>query len=73
MAYGVSEDTPVNVRIQLRGEPDKLGEEVPRRFLEILGGDQLPPNAPGSGRLELADWLTRPSNPLTSPSTITGM
>ena len=64
VAYGVSEDTPVNVRIQLRGEPDKLGEEVPRRFLEILGGDPLPPNASGSGRLELANWLTRPSNPL---------
>ncbi len=65
VAYGVGEDTPVNVRIQLRGEPDKLGDEVPRRFLEILGGDQLPPDAPGSGRLELANWLTRPSNPLT--------
>ena len=66
VAYGVSEDKPVNVRIQLRGEPDKLGDEVPRRFLEILGGDKLPAGSTNSGRLELADWLTRPSNPLTA-------
>jgi len=66
VAYGVSEGKPVNAKIQLRGEPDKPGDEVPRRFLEILGGDALPPDAPGSGRLELANWLTRPSNPLTA-------
>ena len=65
VAYGVSEDKPVNARIQLRGEPGKLGDEVPRRFLEILGGDPVPASATGSGRLELATWLTRPTNPLT--------
>ena len=66
VAYSVSEDKPVNARIQLRGEPDKLGEQVPRRFLQILGGDPLPAGEKGSGRLELANWLTRPSNPLTA-------
>ena len=66
VAYGVSEDKPVNVRIQLRGEPDKLGDEVPRRFIDVLGGDKLPASETGSGRLELAHWLTRPSNPLTA-------
>lgn len=65
VTYGVSEATPVNVKIQKRGEPDKLGAEVPRRFISVLGGDIVPPNA-GSGRLELANWLTRPSNPLTA-------
>jgi hypothetical protein len=63
MAYAVSDGTPVNARVQKRGEPDKLGPEVPRRFLEILGGDTV---TSGSGRKELADWLTRPSNPLTA-------
>ncbi|OWK42928.1 PSD1 and planctomycete cytochrome C domain-containing protein [Fimbriiglobus ruber] len=66
VAYGVSEGTPVNARIQKRGEPDKLGPEVPRRFLEVLGGDPLPPGSSGSGRLALADWIARPSNPLTA-------
>ena len=66
VAYGVSEGTPVNARIQKRGEPDKLGDEVPRRFLTVLGGDALPKGSAGSGRLQLADWITRPGNPLTA-------
>ncbi|MDB6039374.1 MAG: Protein of unknown function (DUF1553)/Protein of unknown function (DUF1549)/Planctomycete [Verrucomicrobiales bacterium] len=66
LAYGVSEGTPHNARIQLRGDPDKPGPEVPRGFLKALGGSILPSNATGSGRLELADWLTRPENPLTA-------
>jgi len=64
VAYGVAEGTPVNARIQQRGEPHRPGEEVPRRNLEVLGGDVVRDGA-GSGRLELADWMTRPSNPLT--------
>jgi hypothetical protein len=64
MAYGVMEATPANARIQKRGEPTRPGAEVPRRFLEILGGDVVSGNS-GSGRLELAQWLTRRSNPLT--------
>lgn len=66
VAYGVSEGTPSNARVQLRGEPRRLEDEVPRRFLEVLGGDQLPEKATGSGRLELAEWITRRSNPLTA-------
>jgi hypothetical protein len=66
LAYAVAEDRPQNVRIQKRGEPRTLGEEVPRRFLEILGGDALPSATKGSGRLELAQWVTRPENPLTA-------
>lgn len=66
VAYAVSEGKPTNARVQLRGEPDRLGAEVPRRFLTILGGDPVPANEPGSGRLQLAEWITRPSNPLTA-------
>ncbi len=65
VAYGVVEGKPHNARIHIRGEPRELGPEVPRRFLTILGGDTLPKNATGSGRRQLADWLTRPANPLT--------
>tara|TARA_Y100001934_G_scaffold281817_1_gene392943 strand:- start:7640 stop:10663 length:3024 start_codon:yes stop_codon:yes gene_type:complete len=66
VAYGVSEGTPVNAHIQLRGEPDKPGDVVQRRFLEVLGGDAIADNESGSGRLQLAHWLTRPENPLTA-------
>ncbi len=65
-AYAVSEGTPRNARLQLRGEPDKPGDEVPRGFIEALGGGRLPAETSGSGRLELAEWLTRPDNPLTA-------
>lgn len=66
VAYGVVEGKSQNARIHIRGEPRELGPEVPRRFLEILGGDLLPKDVAGSGRRQLADWLTRPSNPLTA-------
>ena len=66
VAYGVSEAEPVNARIQLRGDPSRTSEEVPRRFLDVLGGEPVPPNSTGSGRLELAEWITRPTNPLTA-------
>ena len=66
VAYGVQEGTPVNAHIQLRGEPRKLGNQVSRRFLEVLGGDPLPTGYMGSGRRQLADWITRPENPLAA-------
>ena len=66
LAYGVTEGTPHNARLQLRGEPDKPGEEVPRGFLKILGGGDVAFGDSGSGRLELAQWLTRADNPLTA-------
>jgi hypothetical protein len=64
-AYAVAEGTPSDAPIQKRGEPARPGEIVPRRFLTILGGDPVPPGG-GSGRRELALWLTRPENPLTA-------
>lgn len=66
MIYGVvDQDQPKNSKIQIRGDILKLGEEVPRRNLEILGGHTIS-NESGSGRLELAEWLTSADNPLTA-------
>jgi hypothetical protein len=65
VAYAIAEGNPHNARIQRRGDPKSLGDEVPRRFLEVLGGQMVPTGA-GSGRLELAGWLTDRHNPLTA-------
>ena len=64
-AYAVREGTPSDTRMQLRGEPDRLGEEVPRGFLTVLGGQQLNDDCQESGRRQLSQWLTSPDNPLT--------
>ena len=66
MTYGAVEGAPHNARLHLRGEPTRPGPEAPRGFLTSLGGGPLPPETEGSGRLELAQWLTRPDNPLTA-------
>ena len=65
LAYAVTEGTPANARVQKRGEPKELGDEVPRKNFDLLGGQQVPPDA-GSGRVQLAGWLTAPQNPLTA-------
>ena len=66
VAYGVQEGTPVDAHIQLRGEPTKLGVQIPRRFLEVFGGEPLAVTYKGSGRLQLADWITNPNSPLAA-------
>ncbi len=66
LVYGaVDQDDPKDANIRIRGERHELGNVVPRRNLEILGKDLLPAGA-GSGRLQMAEWLTRKSNPLTA-------
>jgi hypothetical protein len=65
-AYAVAEGAkPGNARVHLRGDPKTLGAEVPRRFLTVLGGRELPSGHAGSGRRELAEWIADPGNPLT--------
>lgn len=66
-AYAMQDAKPVNARLQMKGEPDRLGGEVPRKFLDVLGGQTLSQEAQkGSGRLELAQWVTSDKNPLTA-------
>ncbi len=65
-AYTVSDGKPVTAKIMVRGEPGTLGPEAPRGFLTILGAQKLPPDETGSGRLELAQWITDQKNPLTA-------
>jgi hypothetical protein len=53
-------------RIYLRGMRDNPGEEVPPRFLEILSPGGRKTFSRGSGRLELAEAIASPFNPLTA-------
>src|SRR5207248_830441 len=55
-----------DVRVHLRGRYDRLGELVPRHFPDVLAGARQQPITSGSGRLDLARWLTRPDHPLTA-------
>ena len=56
-----------NMRVHLRGNYHTLGEEAPRRFLQIIAGtDHGPIKTDGSGRLELAHWIASPDHPLTA-------
>ncbi len=65
--YAVSEaQTQEDVAIQMKGDPARPGDIVPRRFLTVLGGQELPSNAQVSGREQLADWILADDNPLTS-------
>ncbi len=50
----------------VRGDYNTFGEDAPKGFPLILAGDQQPAITKGSGRLELANWLTQPDHPLTS-------
>ena len=50
-----------------RGEADKPTDKVPRSFPAVLTPGASPAISPSeSGRRELAEWITSPSNPLTS-------
>ena len=63
----VLQDAPIpfEPRIFLRGNPNRLGTPVPRRFLALFDPKEKPFRH-GSGRRELAEAITDPKNPLTA-------
>jgi hypothetical protein len=68
LVVGVAEfDRGFDVPLRVRGNAHQLGEFVPRRYLEILGGTdgQLVGGA-GSGRRLLAELVASAENPLTA-------
>jgi hypothetical protein len=69
MAMAVIDDKPQDVPIHLRGSHLTLAKQTtPRGFVKVLDRCEPPPAiAPShSGRLELAQWITDPANPLTA-------
>jgi hypothetical protein len=66
-AMALHDDQPYDGKVFVRGDPAKPGAPAPRRFLSILGGPDRPTfPAKASGRLELAQAITSPGNPLTA-------
>lgn len=57
---------PVPARVFQRGNPLNKGDDVPRQFLGVLAGENRQPFQEGSGRLEMANAIVAPTNPLTA-------
>src|SRR5439155_1185714 len=57
---------PSDIRIAIRGDNNNRGDVAPRRFVSILCEGEPKPFTNGSGRLELAEAIADPKNPLTA-------
>jgi hypothetical protein len=66
LAFAASEGDPGDVHIQEQGDPKSRGRLVRRGFLQVLGGQTLAEDESRSGRLQLAEWIAGPENPLTA-------
>jgi cytochrome c553 len=60
------EGNPVEPRVLIRGNPARPGKTVPRQFLIVLAGVEREPFEKGAGRLEMAQRVIDPDNPLTA-------
>jgi hypothetical protein len=63
----VEKKKPTDMKIHIRGNIYQLGAIAPRGVLQVANYGpvpKMPTNA--SGRLELADWVADPANPLTA-------
>lgn len=50
-------EEPVDVAIEIRGNPNRLGNVVPRRYASVLSKSEPPIFDSGSGRLDLAESM----------------
>jgi hypothetical protein len=53
-------------RLLVRGEIDQPAQEIDRGFVQVISSNAKRLSASSSGRLELADWIASPTNPLTA-------
>lgn len=67
LAMGVYDrKSPVNSAIYGRGEAAQPGETVPRGLVPVFFKEKVPTVTSGSGRLELAQWISSKDNPQTA-------
>jgi hypothetical protein len=64
-AMVLTEGAVYDAKIFLRGNPDRPGPPVTKQYLRSLDAPDAKPFTNGSGRLELADKIASPDNPLT--------
>lgn len=62
----VDDEKPSNAFVMLRGEASRRGDRVPRQFISVLSPGPRKPFKDGSGRRELAESITDPTNTLTT-------
>lgn len=66
LAMCVREGQPVDLPMLIRGEMDRPSAVVRRGLPQIFTDENSDAILRGSGRLELAQWMTDPNHPLTS-------
>jgi len=66
LAPAMMDGTGEDDHVLIRGNSSKPGKLEPRHFLTAISGDEPMRIGSGSGRLELAQHINDPSNPLTS-------
>jgi hypothetical protein len=65
--HSVHDGVIADTSVRIRGVEERHGPTVPRGFLTLISLPNTPQiPADHSGRLELAQWITRPDNPLTT-------
>ena len=62
----VRDTKPKDLHVFLRGNTETKGDLVKRRFLKVLAQNEPKSFTQGSGRLELAEAIANPNNPLTA-------
>ena len=66
MACAIEDGDSVEQKVFIRGDYNNPGEVAPKGFPVILARYDTKPSFVGSGRLQLAEWLTQPGHPLTT-------
>ncbi|HAD61552.1 MAG TPA: hypothetical protein DCG12_20120 [Planctomycetaceae bacterium] len=62
----IREGKAQDLAVMIRGKVDHRGDVVPRGFLQVMFPGERKSFSKGSGRLELAECITDPANPLTA-------
>ena len=62
----IRDQKPRDIKVMIRGNVENEGELVERGFPRVLTGGEKITFKNGSGRLELADAIASPNNPLTA-------